>query len=217
MSKNVRFSDELKQSNDVVWEKILNNSFVTELTKNTLPRSKFSFYLNQDKLFLVAFYNLLSKTSAIQLDKEQKGLIESIIRGVRQEIQMQHEVLHELGGTALSRIDTMHSTAHDYASYLTRVSYSKDIHLIISAIAPCPWTYYEISNSLSVSNVKSDIIRRWLKFYSSKESTIQVNQIKEILNRMSLNVDDIKKRKMKYFFSTSCDYELQFWNMAYSG
>lgn len=217
MSGNVQFSDDFKQSNEVVWKKILNNSFVAELTKNTLPRSRLIFYLHQDKLFLITFYNLLSKTSTIQLDKEQEGLIESIIQGVRQEIQMQNDILCELGGTAMSISATMHPIAHDYASYLTRVGYSKDIHLIISAIAPCPWTYYEISNNLVVSNVNSHIVRRWLEFYSSKESTIQVKHIKKILNGVFLNVDDSKTRKMKYFFSTSCDYELHFWDMAYSG
>ncbi|MGE5685298.1 MAG: hypothetical protein ACM3ZS_09175 [Nitrososphaerota archaeon] len=65
------------------------------------------------------------------------------------------------------------------------------------------------------SNIKSHIVRRWLEFYSSKESILQVNQIKKILNRLSLKVDDIKRKKMKYFFSTYCDYELQFWHMAY--
>jgi thiaminase/transcriptional activator TenA len=215
MTSNMSFSDDLTQSNDIVWKKILNNSFVAELTKNTLPRSKLIFYLNQDKLFLMVFYNLLSKTLTIQLEKEQEVLIESIIQGVRQELRMQNEILHELGGTGISIVADTHSIAHDYVSYLTRLCYSKDIHLIFSAIAPCPWTYYEISNNLIASNIKSHIVRRWLEFYSSKESATQVNQIKKILNSLSSNVDDMKRKKMKYFFSTSCNYELQFWHLAY--
>jgi thiaminase (transcriptional activator TenA) len=88
--------------------------------------------------------------------------------------------------------------------------------IIVSAMAPCPWTYYEISEALVNTNIETEAYKRWLRFYSSKESEEQLNQINNLMNKLAKNADGRKKIDMKNHFSVSCNYELEFWNMAYS-
>ena len=107
-------------------------------------------------------------------------------------------------------------TTIDYVSYFERVSDTKDLAIIASAMAPCPWTYYEISEALIKTDIRTEPFKQWIRFYSSKESRKQVKQIKELLNKLARNVDEKKKTDMKNHFSISCNYELEFWNMAYS-
>jgi thiaminase/transcriptional activator TenA len=107
-------------------------------------------------------------------------------------------------------------TTLKYTSYMKRVSDSKNLAIIVSAMAPCPWTYYEIAQKLAKVNVRTPVYRKWIRFYSSEESQRQVNEIKELVNKLSTQVDDEQKVIMKDHFATACNYELQFWNMAYS-
>lgn len=199
-----------------MWNKILNHEFIIEISKEILSLRKFAFYLIQDRLFLETFSNILKGASSITLNGEEKLLIESLNKGITDEMRMQNEILDELGceGIETTRI-SVHSITHDYTLYLKKVYHSRDMALLVSALAPCPWTYSEISNSLSSNKIRSSVFKKWLGFYSTRDSLNQVNQIKTLLNKMAVRADEKKKFKMKHYFSISCDYELQFWNMAY--
>lgn len=212
------FSESLKSSSITTWSKILNHSFIVEIKEDILPISKFIFYLTQDKLFLRTFCDLLVVASRIDHNKEVKVLIENLVEStVRYEMPLQDELLHELKGNNIVPVGfPIHKSTINYISYLTEVSLSKDLDLIISAMAPCPWTYYEISKSLMKKNIKSKIFKKWLRFYSSNQSRIQLNQIKKLLDEMGNKVDNDKKSQMMYHFSVSCNHEMEFWNMAYS-
>lgn len=215
MTLNVPFSEELKQSNVKVWNKILKHRFLIEISEEILPMKKFVFYLIQDSFFLGVVSNLLTEALKIVSSKGEESLIKSLICGIRDETQMQKEILDVLKADRIELLEiSTHMITRDYTSYLTKVCHSEDISLIVSALAPCPWTYYEISDSLVSNNIQSEVIKKWLGFYSSKESLKQIDQLKKFLDSVTINADK-KKFRMKYYFSISCDYELQFWDMAY--
>jgi len=215
---DVSFSENLKRSNINTWNKILNHRFIVEIAEDILPISKFVFYLNQDKLFLRTFCDLLVTASEVAHNTEAKVLIENLIEStVRYEMPLQDELLNELNREKIvSARFPIHESTANYISYLTKVSLSKDLDLIISAMAPCPWTYYEISKSLRRRNIKSNTFKKWLEFYSSDQSQAQLDQIKRLLDKIVQRVDQDKNSQMMYHFSASCDYEIRFWNMAYS-
>ncbi len=129
---------------------------------------------------------------------------------------MQREIIHQLEGDLKSIGFSPEKTTIDYVSYLERVSDSEDLAVILSTMAPCPWTYNEISLELVSKDIKSEIFKQWLRFYSSKEPGNQVIEIKQLLDRFAMNSEEKKKVDMKNHFSISCNYEIEFWNMAYS-
>ena len=213
---SISFSEKLKHNNIDTWNKILNHNFITEIAENVLPIIKFIFYLKQDKIFLQAFCNLLTMASTITNDKEIKLWFEAIMESTtKYEITMQDEILQRLDNNYLNSGVSAENVTRDYITYMNSVSNSEDLALIVSTIAPCPWTYHEISNALINKDINSEAFKKWLQFYSSKESANQVSQIKELLNKLALNTDE-KKIEMKNHFSVSCNYELKFWDMAYS-
>lgn len=122
---------------------------------------------------------------------------------------------HDLEFNKVSVMDSSETTI-DYITYLKKVSDSKDLAIIVSAMAPCPWTYYEISEVLNKRNIRTLAFKRWIQFYSSKESFKQVNKIKQLLDKLALESDEKQKNNMRKYFSNSCNYEIDFWNMAYS-
>jgi thiaminase (transcriptional activator TenA) len=213
----VSFSEELKSTNIDKWNKILSHKFIIEIAEGTLPIGKFVFYLKQDQIFLNSFCDLLAAAARITYDKQTKSWFESLIHTTsKYEIPMQNEILYQLEDNPEFIGVSAEETTLKYTSYIKRVSDSKNLAIIVSAMAPCPWTYYEISEALIKTNIKTEYYKRWLRFYSSKESEEQLNQIKNIMNKLVNSADGSKKIEMKNHFSISCNYELEFWNMAYS-
>jgi thiaminase/transcriptional activator TenA len=217
MPSNISFSEDLKHNNTDKWNKILNHKFIIEIAEDILPISKFVFYLKQDRIFLESFCNLLAAAARIANDKQTRKWLESLIDNtIRYEMPMQHEILHQLEGDLKSIGVSAEKTTMGYVSYLERVSDSKDLAIILSAMAPCPWTYFEISEALIKKDIKSDAFKQWTRFYSSKESQKQLNQIKEHMEKLASNADERRKIEMKNHFSVSCNFEIEFWNMAYT-
>lgn len=214
---NISFSEDLKYNNIDKWNKILNHKFIIEIVEDILPISKFIFYMKQDRIFLGSFCNLVAAASRVAVDKETKRWFQSLMdTTTRYEIPMQNEILHQFeGNLELIGVST-EKTTRDYVSYLERVSNSQDLAIILSTIAPCLWTYYEFSESLIKKAIKTKAFKQWIQFYSSKKSQKQVGQMKELLNKLAKNADEIKKFDMKNHFLVSCSFEIEFWNMAYS-
>jgi thiaminase (transcriptional activator TenA) len=214
---NVSFSEDLKSTNIDKWNKILSHKFIIEIAEGTLPIGKFVFYLKQDQIFLNSFCDLLAAATRFTYDKQTKSWFESLIHNTsRYEMPMQNEILYQLEDNPEFIGVSAEETTLKYTSYMKRVSASKNLAILVSAMAPCPWTYYEISETLIKTNIKTEAYKKWLRFYSSKESERQANQIKNLMNKLAKSADEREKIDMKNHFSVSCNYELEFWNMAYS-
>ena len=87
---------------------------------------------------------------------------------------------------------------------------------IVSAMALCPWTYFEIAKKLSKNHIQSEIYKKWIQFYSSEESHRQVKEIKMMLDALAREAREKDKIAMKNHFATACKYEYLFWDMAYN-
>jgi thiaminase (transcriptional activator TenA) len=219
----ITFPDALKQHSIKTWNKILNHSFLTGISMDILPLDKFTFYLKQDNIFLQEFCNFLQvakqKSNSSKMREWFDGLIYSTINF---EIQMQIQILNILGisssGTNLKGVfpSTTTTTTLNYASYLRYISSTGSLAEIVSAMAPCPWTYFEIAEKLSKKYIQRDIYKKWIQFYSSEVSHMQVNEIKMILDVLAKEASEKDKMVMKNHFATACKYEYLFWDMAYN-
>jgi thiaminase (transcriptional activator TenA) len=217
-------ADELKQHHIKYWNDLLSHKFILEMTADSLPIEKFAFYLRQDHIFLKEFCAFLLTAKQKSSDQKLRVWFESLYHStIDSEMQMQRELLISLG---ISNIDNNATTSTtiamapatlNYVSYLRQVSSSaKNLEVIVSAMAPCPWSYLEIAQKLSKSNIKTDVYCKWIRFYSSKESQQQIKELKNILSRLYDRADESTKRLMEEHFGAACKYEYDFWEMAYN-
>jgi thiaminase/transcriptional activator TenA len=216
----ITFPEVLKQHSIETWNRILNHSFITEISIDVLPLDKFTFYLKQDSIFLKEFCNFLQiakqKSNSIKMRKWFDGLLYSTINF---EIQMQTQILNILGissETNLKDVFPCTRTTLNYTSYLRQISSRGSMGEIVSAMAPCPWTYFEIAEKLSKKHLQTGIYKKWIQFYSSEESYQQVKEIKMMLDTLAKEASEKDKMLMKSHFATSCKYECLFWDMAYN-
>jgi thiaminase/transcriptional activator TenA len=217
------FADDLKQSCIDTWNKILNHQFLIEISTNALPIDKFIFYLKQDRIFLIEFCSFLQAVKQkFHDDVHLAELFDKLLCStINFEMQMQNQILNSLGISPDSSLNSIPSTTIlSYTSYLRNVSLlssaAENMGKIVSAMAPCPWTYLEIAEKLSRYDIENDTYRMWVQFYSSRESYIQVEDLKKILCALAKEASNKDKLVMKRYFATACNYELLFWDMAYN-
>lgn len=229
----VTFADELKLSVMETWQKILNHKFVNEIYNGTLPTDKFIFYLEQDRIFLdefCRFLTVLKQRSYNNVDLVK--LFDNILNStVNFEIKMQDQIIADSANLSLSSpppsLDIRRNhrllpskTTLEYTFYLRQVSSNGSMGECVSAMIPCPWTYFEIAQKLSKSDlIRNNIVyKKWARFYSSDESYKQVNDLKKILCVLAdEEANDKDKLTMKKHFATACRYELLFWDMCIMG
>jgi thiaminase/transcriptional activator TenA len=214
-------ADELKQHNIKYWDDLLNHKFILEMAADSLPIEKFVFYLRQDYIFLKQFCAFLLIAKQKSSDQKLRIWSESLYHStIDSEMQMQRELLLSLGISNIDNNDTtivvMPATLN-YVSFLRQVSSStKNLEVMVSAMAPCPWSYLEIAQKLSKSDIKTDVYCKWIQFYSSKESQQQIEELKNILSRLYNQANESTKMLMKQHFGAACKYEYDFWEMAYN-
>ena len=214
------FADDLKQSCIDTWNKILNHTFLIEIATNALPRDKFVFYLKQDRIFLIEFCSFLQAVKRKSHDVHIAEWLDSLLYStINCEMQMQNQIFNSLGISPDSILNNIPSrTTLSYTSYLRNVSSSsaESMGKLVSAMAPCPWTYLEIAEKLSRHGIKNDTYKKWVQFYSSGDSLMQVEDLKNILCGLAKEASNKDKLVMKRYFATACNYELLFWDMAYN-
>ncbi len=215
------FANEIKQCSIEKWQKILNHKFVIELSKDVLPMNKFLYYLTQDHYFLQEFAKLVLSAKQKTTDIQMKEWLERLyVSTVDFEMKMQRQMLDKLSCISIDndikQNDYPCKTILDYISYLVDISSKGIFGEIVSALAPCPWTYLEIAQLLSKFPIETEIYRNWIQFYSSTESCRQVKEIKQILNLLGKNKNEKSKDIMKEHFASACKYEYLFWEMAYN-
>jgi thiaminase/transcriptional activator TenA len=218
-------ADEIKQHNIQYWNDLISHKFILEMADDSLPIEKFVFYLRQDRIFLKEFCAFLLAAKQKSSDQKLGIWFENLYYStIDSEMQMQRELLLSLGisnidnnATSTTAIAIAPATL-DYISFLRQVSSSstKNLEVIVSAMAPCPWSYLEIAQKLSKSDIKMDVYCKWIQFYSSKESQQQIEELKNILSGLYDQTDESTKRLMTRCFGVACKYEYNFWEMSYN-
>ena len=218
-------ADEIKQYYIKYWNDLLSHKFILEMATDSLPTEKFAFYLRQDHIFLKEFCAFLLTAKQKSSDQKLRIWFENLYHStIDSEMQMQRELLQSLGISNIDNNATNSTTAIgmapatlNYISFLRQLSSStKNLEVIVSAMAPCPWSYLEIAQKLSKSYIKMDVYCKWIRFYSSKESQQHIKELKNILTTLYDRADKNTKRLMKRHFGAACKYEYNFWEMSYN-
>jgi thiaminase (transcriptional activator TenA) len=218
MAVSAASADDLKQYHIKYWNDLLNHKFILEMAADSLPIEKFAFYLQQDHIFLKEFCAFLSTAKQKSTDQKLMTWFEGLYHGtVDSEMHMQKELLLSLGISNIDNSKAATPATLNYGKFLRKVSTSaKTLEVIVSSMAPCPRSYFEIAQKMSKNNINTDAYRKWIRFYGSDESQKQVDELKNILGSLYGQANKSKKLVMKKHFGTACKHECEFWEMAYN-
>ncbi len=127
-------------------------------------------------------------------------------------MQKQLLVSLELSQEDIEATGLAKATSRHNISFLRKVSENTSIEEKVSAMAPCPWSYFQIAQRImktyrenKITNKK--VYRTWAEFYASLKPKQQVEYLKSILCQLYLSADGEKKLIMEKSFCAVCRQE----------
>ena len=218
MVQETKFSSKMRTAANLQFRSFLKRPFVTELSLAKLPLSKFRYYIIQDNLFLedaTTARRLMLNKAPLRVRASLGHLLESMNRF--ELLNRRQAVSQRLGISAATMRRTHRSpTTLTYTSFLIRTASTATVGESLAAMMACPWTYSELGEKFARSRaMRHPIYGPWLAIYQTEAMNSWLEELKTIIDKVSVSVNPHIKRRMIHHFITACKLECMFWDMAY--
>lgn len=213
-------SSVLRKTADAEWRRMHAHPFVRGIGDGTLPRDRFMHYLRQDYLFLIEYSRVLALASAKAPDVDGMTRFSELLHAtltVEMDLHRRTCASFGIGARSLERTPVAAATSA-YGRYLVSIAYEGTVKDIAAAILPCQWGYNEIGVALAKSDDASprNPYASWIKSYAAAEFTALTTWLRRYLDTQARDAPAMERRRLAEIFSTSTQYELHFWDMAWN-
>jgi thiaminase/transcriptional activator TenA len=209
-----RFTDQLWQEAQPLWQAIRAHPFLADLKAGTLPIETFRYYVIQDYHYLEAF----GRTVATALAKTPTSeLLTTVARRVMTPIERPlHERLFALAGVTHAEAEqaTVAPTNLAYQNHMLSVAARGTLGETAAALLPCPWTYHALGDV--VVDVDHPVYSVWAGFYSEGLLAESCRAWRELVDGEVAEAGPRTRAAMRRGFHRSMQYEWMFWQMAYT-
>ena len=212
-----RFTEQLWQAIDPIFDAIVRHPFIRGLTDGTLPRDAFRFYVIQDALYLRDFARALALAAAkAPQDRAIAMFCRHAIGAIEVERQLHEGFFRDFGLSAEDVERTpMAPTNLAYTSYLLRVGYGSPFHEVLGAVLPCYWIYWEVGKRLAERGSPDPMYRRWIETYGGEEFGATVQAVLELTDQIAAELTAAQSDAAVAHFVTTSRYEWMFWDMGW--
>jgi len=207
------FTDELWQHIQPIYQNILSHPFIQELCHGDLPRSTFSYYLQQDALYLNDFARALAMT-ATKADSRTHFLncLEFAKGAVTAEHSLHQDFFEQFDVVATNEKSL---SCLAYTQFLLATATQKSYSESLAALLPCFWIYREVGVYTQSHSVLGNDYQSWIDAYSGDDFNEGVQLAIEMTNEIAQGVSAGSRQKMLTAFAMSAQLELEFWDSAY--
>jgi len=188
--------------------------FNRELAAGTLDQARFQFYITQDALYLEQFARILAMAGARGPDSATLRLFaDSALEGIAVE-----QALH---GQYLSRFGDDSNQAEPspdclgYTSFLLATAYHEPWEVLVAALLPCFWIYWDVGNAIARQAEPDNRYRAWIDTYADEAFGKTVRAVIAAVDRAAEAASDAVRTRMMAAFIRSTQYEWLFWDGAY--
>ena len=102
-----------------------------------------------------------------------------------------------------------------YTSYLIAAAYHEPWEVLVAALLPCFWLYWDVGNAISRTAAPDNPYRAWIDTYSDQGFGDAVRAVIAITDEAAAGTTDIMRGRMLAAFTRSCQWEWLFWDSAY--
>jgi thiaminase/transcriptional activator TenA len=211
--KNMTFSKNAWKLISPIYKSILIHPFNLELTKGTLSKEKFQFYIQQDSIYLIDFARALAITASRANNPEDLVLLLDFSKGAVIAERELHEFYLDLYkiNLKIEKAPGCFAYTHFLISKATNSSYEE----ALAALLPCFWIYQEVGQYIYKNSIKDNPYQKWIDTYSGEEFQNIVESAIALTNRAAEKANKDQLSLMKEAFLTSTRLELAFWDSAY--
>jgi thiaminase/transcriptional activator TenA len=214
----MKFSEYLRQKANASWQASFEHPFVTGIADGTLPLQCFKYYVLNDSYYLSVFAKVQALGAAKAPDLHTTSRLAAHAQGTYEaELELHRNFIQRLGITEeeIAAFEPA-PTAYAYTTHLQTVGYTGTLGEIIAAILPCYWLYLEIGRRLQGATPSEPIYQDWIRAYGGDWFATLVQEQIDRLDALAENASPEERKRMERHFLISSQYELSFWEMAYS-
>jgi thiaminase (transcriptional activator TenA) len=213
----MRFSDEAWQQNAALREAIHRLPFNIELAAGTLSRERFRFYIVQDAIYLGQYARVLALAAAKAPEiATLQAFANSALGAVAVEQALHGRYLQEFGVDPASVMTA--EPAQDclaYTSFLLATAYQEPWEILIAALLPCFWIYWDVAQAITREAAPDNPYRAWIDTYADPRFGDAVQRVIEIADAAAADATPARRAAMLAAFQRCAQYEYLFWDGAY--
>ena len=193
------------------WHQILDLPFVRALGDGTLDEDLFSFYLDQDALYLRDYSRALATLSA-RADTAEAQV--HWAAGAHEAIAAESQ-LHEGWLANRARLGGPSPITMGYTNFLRASAAGDDYVVGAAAILPCYWLYEEVGAVLSSQNHPDHPYAEWLSLYGGEEFAADVARSLAEVERAFEAASPAQRVRAARAYLSACVYEREFFDQAH--
>lgn len=193
------------------WHQILDLPFVRALGDGTLDEDLFSFYLDQDALYLRDYSRALATLSA------RADIAEAQVHwaaGAHEAIAAESQ-LHEGWLANRARLGGPSPITMGYTNFLRASAAGDDYVVGAAAVLPCYWLYEEVGAVLSSQNHADHPYAEWLSMYGGEEFAAEVARSLAEVERAFEAASPAQRVRAARAYLSACVYEREFFDQAH--
>ena len=211
------FSNEARERTTALREAIHRLPFNVELAAGALTRDRFQGYIVQDAIYLGQFSRALAIAAARAPDG---ATLQSFARSAAGAVAVE-QTLHE---TYLTRfgLDPGQIAAAEpspdclaYTSFLLAAAYHEPWEVLVAALLPCFWVYWEVGCAIAQRAAADNPYRAWIDTYADEDFGAAVRAVVAAADLAAAQTTPLLRTRMLAAFTRACQYEWLFWDGAY--
>jgi thiaminase (transcriptional activator TenA) len=214
----MRFSDEAWERNADLRAALHRLPFNIELAAGTLLPERFRFYITQDALYLGEYARVLAIAAAKAPDPATvKWLSGAAAEAIAVEQILHSRYLAEFG------VDPAAAAAAEpapdclaYTSFLLAIAHQQPWEILIAAILPCFWIYWDIATAITRDAAPENPYRAWIDTYADPRFGDAVRMVIDIADGAAEAATPGVRAAMLTAFRRCAQYEHLFWDGAYN-
>lgn len=209
------WSTEVWKKASKVYEAILRQAFLKELSDGSLSRDAFSRYIAQDEIYLKNYYHQMHMLADLMDDQADKALFLSFAQSGMEGEKVLHEMLIQKYDIDIDVEPSI--VTNGYNAHICEGISTGNPCLALAAVLPCMWIYNRVGlHIFHHSSLEENPYRDWILEYGNEEFTEGVNQVLRMIDEMAADSDDQTRERMDYYFMKSALYEYAFWDYGYN-
>ena len=212
-----RFSDDARQHTALLRGAIHALPFNAELAAGTLGRERFQHYITQDALYLGQFSRALAIAAAKAPDTGTlQAFAQSALGAVAVERALHEHYLRVFGvdPAALATAEPAPDCLA-YTSFLLATAYHDPWEVLIAALLPCFWIYWDVGCDIAGRAAPDNPYRAWIDTYADPRFGEAVQRVVATADRAADATTAAERTRMLAAFTRASQYEWLFWDGAY--
>jgi thiaminase/transcriptional activator TenA len=191
--------------------------FNTELAAGTLSRERFQGYIVQDALYLGQYSRVLALAGVKGPDGATlQAFGRCALEAVAVEQALHERYLQEFGIDPARLTDAEPSPdCLGYTSFLLGTSYHDPWEVLVAALLPCFWIYWDVGSRIAKRAAPDNPYRAWIDTYADQGFGEAVRMVIGITDRAASATTSAVQARMMTAFVRCTQYEWLFWDGAY--